>query len=202
MEIEGHYVSDYIRIYKNVFNKPTLNKIKKYAKDKPSFANIKNSTVYLSDQTKKDVVDESRTSTTESMNTFITNSMTNVRLTNIIISYFNFYGRKYVDTVLPIDEMNPRIEQIDLVRYEKGSYFNRHYDHGWASNRILSYVFLINKDYKGGELEFFLPNNPKSFLTINDVENTLIIFPSNFMYPHFINPITEGERYSIVAWAR
>ena len=202
MEIEGHYVSDYIRIYKNVFDKPTLNKIKKYAKDKPPFANIKNSTVYLSDKTKEDVVDESRNSKSEGMDTFITKSMTHVRITNNIISYFNFYARKYINTVLPIDELNLKINQIDLLRYEKGSYFNRHFDHGWASNRTLSLIFLINKDYKGGDLEFFLPNNPKSFLKINDMENTLIIFPSNFMYPHYINPITEGERYSIVAWAQ
>ena len=114
MEIEGHYVSDYIRIYKNVFDKPTLNKIKKYAKDKPPFANIKNSTVYLSDKTKEDVVDESRNSKSEGMDTFITKSMTHVRITNNIISYFNFYARKYINTVLPIDELNLKINQIDL----------------------------------------------------------------------------------------
>ena len=167
MEIEGHYISDYIRIYKNVFDKPTLNKIKKYAKDKPPFANIKNSTVYLNDKTKENVVNESRNSKSEGMDTFITKSMTNVRITNNIISYFNFYARKYINTVLPIDELNLKINQIDLLRYEKGSYFNRHFDHGWASNRNLSLIFLINKDYKGGDLEFFLPNNPKSFLKIN-----------------------------------
>ena len=202
MELEGHYVSDYIRIYKNVLDKPTFNKIKKYAKDKPSFAKISKSTVYKVDRSADNKIDDSRTSNSEFMNSFETDSMTNVRITNRIISYFNLYASKYINAVLPIDHVHLKINQIDLLRYDKGSYFERHLDHGHASNRALSFVYLVNKDYKGGELEFFLPNNSKSFLKINDTENTLIIFPSNFMYPHFINPVTEGERYSIVAWAQ
>ena len=29
----------------------------------------------------------------------------------------------------------------------------------------------------------------------------LIIWPSNFMFPHRVNPVIKGTRYSIVAWA-
>ena len=29
---------------------------------------------------------------------------------------------------------------------------------------------------------------------------SIVFFPSNFMYPHSIEPITKGTRYSIVAW--
>ncbi len=28
----------------------------------------------------------------------------------------------------------------------------------------------------------------------------MIIFPSNFLYPHQVMPVTKGERYSIVSW--
>ena len=27
-----------------------------------------------------------------------------------------------------------------------------------------------------------------------------IMFPSNFMYPHEIMPVTQGTRYSIITW--
>ena len=29
----------------------------------------------------------------------------------------------------------------------------------------------------------------------------VIIFPSNFMYPHRVEPVTKGARYSYVSWA-
>ena len=31
-------------------------------------------------------------------------------------------------------------------------------------------------------------------------KNSIIFFPSNFLYPHGIEPITKGNRYSIVTW--
>ena len=29
----------------------------------------------------------------------------------------------------------------------------------------------------------------------------LLIFPSNFLYPHRVDPVTKGVRYSYVSWA-
>ena len=34
------------------------------------------------------------------------------------------------------------------------------------------------------------------------VKGSIVFFPSNFMYPHTIKPITKGQRYSIVSWLR
>ena len=59
---------------------------------------------------------------------------------------------------------------------------------------ILSIVGLFNENYQGGEFKI-LNKNVK--LKTGDV----IIFPSNFMYPHGVNTITKGVRYSFVAWA-
>ena len=28
----------------------------------------------------------------------------------------------------------------------------------------------------------------------------IIIFPSNFMYPHKVEPVTKGTRYSYISW--
>ena len=33
------------------------------------------------------------------------------------------------------------------------------------------------------------------------VPNRLIIWPSNFLFPHSVLPVTKGLRYSVVAWA-
>ena len=28
----------------------------------------------------------------------------------------------------------------------------------------------------------------------------LVMWPSNFMYPHSVSPVTKGTRYAIVSW--
>ena len=35
---------------------------------------------------------------------------------------------------------------------------------------------------------------------INAVTGDVIIFPSNFLYPHSVAPIMMGTRYAIVNW--
>jgi len=59
----------------------------------------------------------------------------------------------------------------------------------------LSLLGCLNDDYEGGELIFW-----------DDTEiklkgGSLLIFPSNFMYPHEVKPVTKGSRYSYVSWA-
>lgn len=59
---------------------------------------------------------------------------------------------------------------------------------------ILSIVGLLNDDYEGGKFIMFDKEDIK--LSKGDV----IIFPSNFLYPHKVEPITKGTRYSYVSW--
>ena len=55
-------------------------------------------------------------------------------------------------------------------------------------------------DYEGGDLCFKdIKNNQE--LIIEKQKNRLIVWPSNFMYPHSVKPVTKGTRYSVVSWA-
>ena len=60
---------------------------------------------------------------------------------------------------------------------------------------ILSIVGVLNDDYEGGELIMFDGDK-----TISTKKGDLLIFPSNFLYPHRITPVTKGPRYSYVSW--
>ena len=60
---------------------------------------------------------------------------------------------------------------------------------------VLSIVGILNDDFEGGDLMFF--NNKKLDVKKGDI----IIFPSNFLFPHKIEKITKGTRYSFVSWA-
>lgn len=58
----------------------------------------------------------------------------------------------------------------------------------------LSIIGLLNDDFEGGNLEFFDDYEVKM------KQGDLLMFPSNFLYPHKVKPITEGVRYSYVSW--
>lgn len=86
-------------------------------------------------------------------------------------------------------------------RYPKDSQMQRHYDHIHTlftppvrGIPILSFVGILNDDFSGGEFVLF------DDYTICPKQGDIIIFPSNFMFPHKVNKITGGTRYSFVAW--
>lgn len=58
---------------------------------------------------------------------------------------------------------------------------------------ILTVLGALNEDYAGGE---FVLCGEEIKLKQGDV----IVFPSNFLYPHEVKPVTSGVRYSFVSW--
>jgi hypothetical protein len=91
--------------------------------------------------------------------------------------------------------------QVRYNRYSPGQTMALHCDHIhtlFDGERkgipTLSIVGLLNDDYKGGE---FIMCGKEIELIAGD----LLVFPSVFMYPHMVNPVTTGVRYSLVSWA-
>jgi len=60
---------------------------------------------------------------------------------------------------------------------------------------IMSTVTLLNdeNEFEGGDL---IVSKEKIPLTKGD----MVIFPSTFMYPHLVTPVTKGTRYTLVCW--
>ena len=58
---------------------------------------------------------------------------------------------------------------------------------------ILSVVCSLNNDYSGGE---FIMQGKKLDFKKGDV----LIFPSNFLFPHEVKPVKKGTRYSAISW--
>ena len=92
-----------------------------------------------------------------------------------------------------------KINQIDLLKYSTGGKYEVHTDQYSSATRHLSVIINLNDDYEGGDLVFTdqQKNEVKRFKL---GKGSIIFFPSNFLYPHTIEPITKGIRYSIVAW--
>lgn len=83
----------------------------------------------------------------------------------------------------------------ELLRYNVGQFYTQHVDSYKLNPRAISCSFAINDDYEGGEFAFF-----DGELKYNLKKGSAILFPSNFMYPHEIMPVTKGTRYSIITW--
>jgi len=92
------------------------------------------------------------------------------------------------------------ILQIDLLKYKKGFFYKQHVDYFASSSRSISFIFNLNDKYEGGDLVFLHPTNNEEVKRISLKKNSAVFFPSNFLYPHKIEPITKGIRYSTVAW--
>lgn len=94
--------------------------------------------------------------------------------------------------------INCNIEEdsgYDLLKYDVGSFYITHTDSFKDRPRAVSCSFALNDDFDGGEFAFF-----DRELTYKLKKGSCIMFPSNFMYPHEIMPVTSGTRYSIVTW--
>ena len=58
----------------------------------------------------------------------------------------------------------------------------------------LTILGALNDDYEGGELMFWDQEQ------IELKAGQIMIFPSNFLYPHQVKPVTKGVRFSYVSW--
>ena len=84
-------------------------------------------------------------------------------------------------------------EAFNYIKYEPGQHFMEHHDHGFSYNCTLSLVAYINDDFEGGELFFRLQG-----LTYIPKAGDVVLFPSNFMYPHQAKVVHSGTKYSLV----
>ena len=107
-----------------------------------------------------------------------------------------------------VNEMNAQFFQFDLTGMEQGLQFTRytapgehydwHVDRGFMTpTRKLSLSVQLNdpSEYKGGELEFKFGRKD---LKVKKERGMVTFFPSYTL--HRVRPVTEGTRYSLVAW--
>ena len=59
----------------------------------------------------------------------------------------------------------------------------------------MTFLAALNDEYTGGEFVMWGDE------VIPMGEGTAVVFPSCFLYPHRVDPVTEGTRYSCVSWA-
>ena len=96
-------------------------------------------------------------------------------------------------------------EPVQFLGYPPGGHYKAHNDgesfnhetRQWESimPRDVSFLFYLNDQYGGGELEF-----PDLGLTIKPKKGMMIAFPSYKEFVHKVHPVTWGHRYTLVSW--
>jgi len=132
-----------------------------------------------------------------------------INITENIVLQKNFDVRKkldedfYVCASTAINEYRKLFPEVaseidtgyNLLRYKEGQFYTQHTDSFKSQQRSVSCSFLLNDDYEGGEFAFF-----DREIIIRGGKGSIVMFPSNFMFPHEIMPVTSGTRYSIITW--
>ena len=114
--------------------------------------------------------------------------------------------KQYIPLISELNsEINPNVckgwSMPRFNKYVQGSKMDPHYDHiqslfdGQAKGiPIISVVGCLNDAYEGGEFYFY------EDFKIELEKGDILMFPSNFMYPHRVEPLTSGVRHTFVTW--
>ena len=96
-------------------------------------------------------------------------------------------------------------EPVQFLGYPRGGHYKGHNDgesfnlktRQWEKcmDRDVSFLFYLNDQYGGGELEFY-----DLGLTIKPKKGMMIAFPSYKDFAHKVHPVTWGHRYTLVSW--
>ena len=191
MEINSN-LDKYIKVFDDVMPLTALHNLIKICKERKEFnpALVGGKTLVLDTEMRKTFA--------WNMENLKESSMTTIHWTNYL--YFLFeaaikeYQKKYKISGRCI------IQDIQILKYLVGGFYKFHVDHAGDSPRTISCIYFLNDDFEGGDLLFNFPNVDSQY-KIKHKKNRMIVWPSNFLFPHCVTPVTEGERYSVVSWA-
>ena len=194
MEVKN--LEDYVKVFENFLPNNLLEALTKICKNSDKFEDADILGVdHKGGHIKKDIRDTLKW-TLEGLQS---KTLTEVHWTNLLCYFFKKAVEKYLKN---FDErLNFQVNEIQILKYKIGGHYKFHIDSDAVAPRTFSCIFLINDDYEGGDLVFKYPDSAKQY-TIKRKKNTMIVWPSNFLFPHSVKPVTKGERYSIVSWAR
>ena len=91
--------------------------------------------------------------------------------------------------------------QVRFNKYDETTKMKLHCDHihslfdGYRKGiPILTVLGALNDGYEGGEFMMFGDKQ------VEMPAGSVLVFPSNFLYPHEVKPVKSGTRYSYVSW--
>jgi hypothetical protein len=192
------HLRDSVKIYDNPIKEETCNSILQFAKDKAKF---EIAGLVPPKGAPQQVINKTVRDTQNWSPSIYSNSLTEIHWANFLTTLFLKIKDAYVQNLSL--RTFPCAGSVDIVflRYQEQGHYKPHVDDAPEIPRTLSMILLLNDDYEGGTLDIYTPDQSEK-IEIEKKKNRLICWPSNFMYPHGVTPVTKGTRYSIVSWIR
>jgi hypothetical protein len=81
-------------------------------------------------------------------------------------------------------------EFIFFLKYLSGTRSREHFDDIENSIRRVSILYYPNDDYQGGEVVF-----PAFNVRVKPKSDQILIFPSSYVYNHYVTEVLNGTRY-------
>lgn len=195
-QFDSEKLNSYISIFDNVFPTNVLDTFIKVCETQKEW---QDATIVNKKYPDSVVNKKTRNTKVWQLNNIFAESKTEMHWSNLFIKIFNDYTKKYQQR-LNVEPFPCKVNTVQALKYEPGGFFQLHSDHGFKTPRTLSFIYFVNDSYEGGSLIFATPNRDKD-LEIDKKKNRLIVWPSNFLYPHTVKPVEKGIRYTVVAWA-
>ena len=186
-------LKNYVKIYNDILPVKTLSNLIRYA----NTVNFEEAGVVANENLS--TINKTIRDTNIYFLTRASDSMTDVHWTALLANVLKNAINKYFSDLKTKSEW-AKILDIGILKYNEGGFYKYHIDHASQIPRTISTLFLLNNDYEGGEL-CFRNSDGSGEWCVKTQPNTLIVWPSNFLYPHTVKPVTKGIRYSIVGWA-
>ena len=115
---------------------------------------------------------------------------------------FHAFHEKYHDSSITTgDSFWENGSGIKFNKYNVGDYLSPHHDHirdffegQFRGIPVTSVIGTLNDDYEGGEFVFW------GDYKVEIKKGSVLAFPSIYLFPHEVKPVTKGVRYSWISW--
>jgi len=115
--------------------------------------------------------------------------------------YNQIYSYQHPSCAEKTEQIMYQFCPIRFNRYEPGQIMRQHIDHIHSifdgkikGVPVLSFILNFNDDYEGADLFFW----EDTLVPLG--KGDIIMFPSNWLFPHGVTEATKGKRYSAVTW--
>ena len=193
MEKEKMELTKYIKIYDDCCKPQQIGNFIKYLNNKVTFEDAA-----VIGTGEKDTVDKSIRN--NGIWTPSENTLSEIHWLNFYTCIIKHNLFRY-QTDLNMPTCSSGINKFSVLKYKEGGFYKPHVDHHAQASRNISTIFFLNDDYEGGSFCFKDPSNyEKTILEVKPKSARMIMWPSNFLYPHQANTVIKGVRFAIVAW--
>lgn len=122
------------------------------------------------------------------------NFKTRIKLDKYVFASVGFAVKKYLEK-FPLAKLHEQDSGYDLLRHKEGKCYLENINVSKNGHKAISCTFALNDNYEGGEFSFF-----NGELTYKLEKGSALIFPSNFMFPSKILPVSKFTKYSVMTW--